>query len=131
VPSSTTSLPFFLFASASSAVGSSSFRPLRKTTSALDSTLAALGGGSKVWLLVPSGTTPTMSTLSPATLATMLVIGDTVVTTVSLSLPSPSPAEPAGDCSEDPQADRASAAAATRATVREDRVRAAEIMEPG
>ena len=55
-----------------------------KMRSASDSTSATLGAGSNVWELVPSGTTPSISARSPATLAAMLVIGATVVTTLSL-----------------------------------------------
>ena len=69
-----------MLASASSLVGSSSLRPLTNTRSASLSTRAALGGGSKVWELVPSGTRPSIVTRSPATFATIEVIGATVVT---------------------------------------------------
>ena len=51
-----------------------------KTTSASLSTAAALGGGSKVWELVPSGTSPVTVAASPATAETIEVIGATVVT---------------------------------------------------
>ena len=39
------------------------------------------GSGSKVWLLVPSGTMPSMRTRSPPMLAAIDVIGETVVAT--------------------------------------------------
>src|SRR3954454_15519693 len=81
VPSLTIFASAALFFSASFFVGSSSLRPLMKMTSALLSTLATLGAGSKVWLLVPSGTMPVTSAASPTTWLTMLVIGTTVVTT--------------------------------------------------
>src|SRR6476469_6643653 len=118
VPSSTILLPSLALALASSAVGSSSLSPLMNTRSACESTLAALGGGSKVWLLVPSGTMPTSLTLSPATLLTMLVIGETVVTTTLR------PSFAAPGTPEAPHAVRASAAtaaAAPTAAVRQDR----------
>ncbi len=54
-----------------------------KITSASASTLASDGTGSKVWEFVPSGTMPVMATLSPPMLATIEVIGATVVTTRS------------------------------------------------
>ncbi len=82
VPSSTTSPPLLRFCSARSVVGSSSLRPLMNTTSALLSTSAADGGGSKVWLFTPSGTMPVTVALSPAMFATIDVIGATVVTTL-------------------------------------------------
>ena len=47
------------------------------------SSSATCGAGSKVWLLVPSGTMPSMSTLSPPMLAAIEVIGATVVATLS------------------------------------------------
>ena len=47
-----------------------------------------LGEGSNVWELVPSGTNPVTFASSPATLATMDVIGATVVEMFSV--------EPAG-----------------------------------
>ena len=46
-------------------------------------TSATDGGGSNVWELVPSGTTPTISAQSPMTFAAIDVIGATVVTTVN------------------------------------------------
>ncbi len=52
-------------------------------TSASASTLACDGTGSNVCELVPSGTTPWMSTLSPPMFAAIDVIGATVVTTSS------------------------------------------------
>ena len=72
-----------LLASARSLVGSSSLSPLMKMTSASASTLASEGTGSKVCEFVPSGTMPVMATRSPPMLATMDVIGATVVTTRS------------------------------------------------
>ena len=68
-----------------------------KTTSAVESSSATLGGGSKVWEFVPSGTMPVIATRSPPMFATMLVIGATVVATASLPEPSASrsPAHPA------------------------------------
>ena len=51
------------------------------TTSAVESSSAADGGGSNVWELVPSGTRPTIRARSPMTFAAMDVIGATVVTT--------------------------------------------------
>ena len=68
---------------ANSVVGSSSLRPLTNTRSALDSTAAALGLGSNVWESSPSGTIPVTDARSPAMLATIEVIGATVVTTWS------------------------------------------------
>ena len=50
-------------------------------TSAVESNSATLGCGSNVCELVPSGTMPAMSARSPTMLATMLVIGATVVAT--------------------------------------------------
>ena len=60
-----------------------------KIRSAFERTSATLGAGSNVWELVPSGTTPSMSARSPATLAAMLVMGATVVTTLSLAVFAP------------------------------------------
>jgi hypothetical protein len=54
------------------------------TTSASATARASEGAGSNVWLFVPSGTIPVIATRSPATFSTMLVIGETVVTTWSL-----------------------------------------------
>jgi hypothetical protein len=56
---------------------------LTKTTSAFSITFETCGGGSNVWLFVPSGTTPEIDALSPAMFATIEVIGATVVTTLS------------------------------------------------
>ena len=51
-----------------------------KTAVTAASVAASLGFGSKVWELVPSGTMPMMlASAPPTTLATMLVIGATVV----------------------------------------------------
>ena len=69
---------------ASFLVGSSNCNPFIYTTSAFDSTSAALGFGSKVWLSLPSGTIPVTVARSPTTLETMLVIGATVVTMTGL-----------------------------------------------
>ena len=77
------------------------------TTSARSSTLAACGGGSKVWLLVPSGITPTRSALSPMTLAAIDVMGATVLTTTRRAAPDdeePVDGAAAGASSEDPHA---------------------------
>lgn len=79
-PSSTISDPSLTFRSASCFMGISSSKPLRKIRSAAERSSATLGEGSKVWELVPSGTTPVTSASSPTTLDTMLVIGATVVT---------------------------------------------------
>ena len=49
--------------------------------SAVLSSSATWGAGSKVWLLVPSGTMPSTSTRSPPMLAAIEVIGATVVAT--------------------------------------------------
>ena len=83
MPISTSRAPSFMFDRARSSVGSSSCSPLTNTRSASESTLAALGGGSKVCEFVPSGTSPSMTARSPATAATIEVIGATVVTTRS------------------------------------------------
>ncbi len=100
-PTLTISASSGALASASSKVGSSSCSPLTKTTSAFSITAAICGGGSKVWLLVPSGTTPVIVARSPAMFATMLVIGATVDTTCSV----PPSAESAGLLSSaEPQA---------------------------
>lgn len=65
-------------------VGSSSTRPLMKTMSVVSNVFASLGFGSNVCELVPSGTMPVTSVpVPPAMLATMLVIGATVVAMVS------------------------------------------------
>ena len=94
VPTSTISVPGRLLAWASSSVGSSSLSPLTRIRSASLSSPATLGSGSKVWLLVPSGTMPRTSTRSPPMLAAIEVMGETVVATSSFS-PFPSPvAEP-------------------------------------
>jgi hypothetical protein len=87
LPSSTNSAPLRRFRSASFLVGSSSPSPLRKIRSASERTSATLGAGSNVCEFVPSGTTPVISARSPATLAAMLVIGATLVTTFSLARP--------------------------------------------
>src|SRR6476619_4879034 len=80
-PRSTISAPDRRFSRARSLVGSSSLSPLTNTTSAWESVTAALGGGSNVCESAPSGIRPLICTRSPPTLATMLVIGETVVTT--------------------------------------------------
>ena len=109
-------------------MGSSSWSPLRNTTSASASTAAWLGDGSNVWLFVPSGTTPTTAVSVPAVrLATMLVIGATVVTTRSgrsatTVTDSHAPVAPADDAvaspsSSPPQATTTSAPATRRASV--------------
>jgi hypothetical protein len=79
--------------------------------------------GSKVWLLVPSGTMPVISAASPATFATIEVMGATVVTMRRRPSPasccaaaSEEAAEEASD--EDPQAVRASATSAAEAGTR-------------
>src|SRR5262245_12489000 len=51
--------------------------------SALESNLLSDGIGSKVCELIPSGMIPARLILSPAIFSTMLVIGATVVTTLS------------------------------------------------
>lgn len=86
VPSSTIGTPLPAFCSASFLVGSSRPSPLRNTTSAVLSSSATLGLGSKVWELVPSGTMPRTTARSPAMDWTMLVIGETVVATVSFAV---------------------------------------------
>ncbi len=79
--------PSLRLASAKSFVGSSSARPFVKMMSAFSRVFASLGFGSKVCELVPSGTMPaTMVLVPPAMLATMLVIGATVVAIVSVPL---------------------------------------------
>jgi hypothetical protein len=62
--------------------------------SALLRIAAALGGGSKVWLLVPSGTIPVTCARSPTMLEVIEVIGETVVAIRSLPSPSPPPGAP-------------------------------------
>ena len=97
--------------------------PLMKMRSALLSSSAAWGSGSKVWELVPSGTIPSIVTLSPATAETIEVSGETVVATMRPEL-----GEPLADSGEavselPPQAlsARVAAAASDRAAVREPR----------
>ena len=121
-PILTISAPSFLLASASSKVGSSSCRPLTKTTSAFSSSFAVCGGGSKVWLFVPSGTIPSTSARSPAMLAAMEVMGATVVAMVSRS------ADPADELLEEPQAARPSAVTRVRTDSGQDRLAPASHM---
>jgi len=78
VPSSQRAPPSGWFDSARSLVGSSRMRPLANTMFALASTVATLGGGSKVCELVPSGTRPMTSAASPTMLARIEVMGATV-----------------------------------------------------
>ena len=85
VPSSTSSASSRMFACAISKVGSSSLRPLMKTTSASLNSAATEGAGSNVCELVPSGTIPRISTQSPPTREAMDVMGETVVATSSRS----------------------------------------------
>ena len=108
MPSSTIDASSDLFASASSRVGSSSLRPLIMIRSAVLRSSATRGSGSKVWLFVPSGTIPSICTLSPPMLAAIDVIGETVVATSGRS----SAASPVADDEPDEQAVRASSAAA-------------------
>ena len=77
--------PGLRLACAISSVGSSRKRPFRNTRSASASTAATDGAGSKVCELTPSGTTPRRSIRAPPTLSTMLVMGETVATTLSAS----------------------------------------------
>ena len=95
--------PGLRLACAISSVGSSRKRPFRNTRSASASTAATDGAGSKVCELTPSGTTPRRLIRAPPTLSTMLVMGETVATTLSASgagVPSvavPAPPVAAGD----------------------------------
>ena len=67
---------------ANSKVGSSSIIPFTKMMSAVSNVATALGGGSKVCELVPSGTMPcTIGPMSPAISPTRFVMGATVETT--------------------------------------------------
>jgi len=86
-PSESISAPSFRFASTRSIVGCSSCSPFTNTTSAFDRITASDGAGSKVWLFVPSGTTPARLIRVPPTFRVIELIGATVVTTFSSPLP--------------------------------------------
>jgi hypothetical protein len=90
---------------------------LTRIRSARLSTFAALGGGSKVCELVPSGTRPSMMTRSPPTAAVIEVIGATVVTTRSRS-PSALAPEPPPHAAAASRPATATAEPASRLTVR-------------
>ena len=72
-----------LLESAKSMVGSSKNNPLAMIKSADANTDATEGAGSKVCEFAPSGTIPSKLILAPPMFSTKLVIGETVVTTVS------------------------------------------------
>ena len=78
--------------------------------SAFSIVAATCGGGSNVWLLVPSGTMPTTWARSPTMFAAMLVIGATVVT---ITMPVPPPGDSSVEAPE-PHADSSRALPSAR-----------------
>ena len=71
----------FLLALAMSRVGCSRKSPLIIMRSASERSLAIDGVAAKVWEFTPSGITPSSWMRGPPMFSTMLVIGETVVTT--------------------------------------------------